>query len=79
MPQRSQKALASGSIRLHRAWDDTTALTRISEQNDGASRSLIAYFVCKNGLGSRALVARISVTMPPRRKSLGVGLAGNHN
>jgi len=37
-------ALARGSIGMHCAWDDTTALIRISEQNDGVSHSGIARF-----------------------------------
>ena len=35
-------ALARGSIGMHCAWDDTTALIGISEQNDVVSRSTIA-------------------------------------
>lgn len=71
--------MASGSIGLHCAWDDTTALLRITEQNDRASRSWNAQFVCINGLDPRAPIARISVTMPLRRKSSVVGFGGNHN
>jgi hypothetical protein len=35
-------AMARGLIGTHCAWDDTTALIRISEQNDVVSRSTIA-------------------------------------
>jgi len=42
-------AMALGSIGNHCAWDDTTAPTRISEQNDGVSHSGIARFNRANG------------------------------
>jgi hypothetical protein len=41
--------MAHGSIGMHCAWDDTTALIRISEQNDGVSHSGIALFHRANG------------------------------
>jgi len=42
-------ATALGSFGMHCAWDDTTALIRISEQNDVVSRSTIARFHRANG------------------------------
>jgi len=42
-------AMALGSIGMHCAWDDTTALIRISEQNDSVSHSGIARFHRANG------------------------------
>jgi hypothetical protein len=42
-------AMALGSIGNHCAWDDTTALIRISEQNDGVSHSGFARFHRANG------------------------------
>jgi hypothetical protein len=48
-PQGSQMAMALGSIGIHCAWDDTTALIRISEQNDSVSHSGIARFHRANG------------------------------
>ena len=42
-------AMALGSIGIHCAWDDTTALIRISEQNDSVSHSGIARFNRANG------------------------------
>ena len=42
-------AMALGSIGNHCAWDDTTAPTRISEQNDVVSHSGIARFHRVNG------------------------------
>jgi len=44
-------ATALGSIGIHFAWDDTTALIRISEQNDGVSLAGIARFNRANGHG----------------------------
>jgi hypothetical protein len=48
-PQGSQMAMALGSIGIHCARDDTTALIRISEQNDSVSHSGIARFNRANG------------------------------
>jgi hypothetical protein len=42
-------ATALGSIGIHFAWDDTTALIRISEQNESVSHSGIARFNRANG------------------------------
>jgi hypothetical protein len=42
-------AMARGSIGMHCAWDDTTALIRISERNDVVSHSGIARFHRVNG------------------------------
>ena len=44
-------AMARGSIGMHCAWDDTTALIRISEQNEGVSHS-----------GSRASIAQMGTS-----------------
>jgi hypothetical protein len=44
-------AMALGSIGMHCVWDDTTALIRISEQNDGVSLAGIARFNRANGHG----------------------------
>jgi hypothetical protein len=78
-PQRSPRALTRGSLGLHFAWDDTTMKTRIRSKNDREFGSLLAHFICMNRLGSRASMARISVTMPKHRISLGIGIAGNQN